>query len=102
MPFEATQMPRACVVSDSTTHEVLHTFDRIEDAESYAAALNRWEEAMPRPDGSFRHFVLPPEPTEADLLDILDRMLDPERRADLAIVGIRRTLQERHERLDQS
>jgi hypothetical protein len=51
-------------------------FRSFEEAGLHAAQLNEWLARRPAPDARYRMFVPPPEPTEAALVEMIDRMYD--------------------------
>ena len=74
--YEAFQLPRGNVVVEIPSRKVEATFDTFAEAQLHAAQLNEWLERRPAPDRRYRMFVPPPEPTEARLVELIDRMYD--------------------------
>ena len=94
MRFEAIEFPHGNCVVEKPGDLILAAFASIGEARMYAETLTRWVEARPEPQQFrvYRDFDGPPRPapTEADLLAILDRLEDPERRLDLLEESLRR------------
>lgn len=87
MRFEAAELPRGNVVVEKPGDQILAAFASIGEAQMYAETLTRWIAARPEPHHFrvYRDFEGPPRPapTEFDLLAIIDRLDDPERKLDL-------------------
>ncbi len=76
--FEAWGLPRGNVVIAFPSRRVEAEFDTLEEAHVHAHQLNEWLERRPAPDKRYRMFLPPPEPTEAALFEMIDRMMHPE------------------------
>jgi hypothetical protein len=87
MKFEAIEFPHGNCVVEKPGDLILAAFASPGEARMYAETLNRWIESRPEPHQfrAYRDFDGPPRPapTEYDLLAIIDRLDDPERKLDL-------------------
>ena len=98
MRFEAIEFPHGNCVVEKPGDQILAAFASIAEARMYAETLTRWIESRPEPHEFrvYRDFEGPPRPTptEYDLLSMIDRIYDPERRLDLLEEAIRREVAE--------
>lgn len=76
--YEAYRLPRGNVVVELPSKAVEASFDSFELARTHAHQLNEWLAHHPAPDARYRLFVPPPEPTEAALVETVDRLFDRE------------------------
>lgn len=94
MRFEAIQFPHGNCVIEKPGDQILAAFASIGEAQMYAETLTRWIESRPEPHQFrvYRDFEGPPRPapTDFDLMSIIDRLDDPERRLDLLEDSLRR------------
>lgn len=82
MRYEAFMLPRGNVVVDvEDKHRHIEAeLATMDEARFHAQELNRWLEHKPVPNREFRTFSPPLEPTQADLLTLIDSIYEPERR----------------------
>lgn len=74
--YEAWEYPRGNIVVEVPSRHVEASFARIEEARTHADQLNKWLAARPAPDRRYRLWDIPPEPTEAGIVAIIDRIYD--------------------------
>lgn len=49
-------------------------FETFEEADTHASQLNTWLSRRPTPGARYQRYILPPEPTEAGIIEMLDRL----------------------------
>lgn len=86
--FEAVRFPRGNLVVAFPQRWVEASCTSMEVAEEHAAAMNRWLAAKPEPSlaPALPNFAAPA--TERQLFDLLDRGLEPERKAEALKAGL--------------
>lgn len=76
--YEALRMPRGNIVVEQPSKRVEAQFGSFQEAEVHADQLNKWLAARPASDRRYKLYVVPPEPTEAGLVALIDRIYEPE------------------------
>ncbi len=77
--YTAWSLPRGNVVIEMPSRLVEASFDSFEEAQTHADQLNTWLARRPAQDARYRRYVLPAEPTEAQLVEMLDRLAELDR-----------------------
>lgn len=93
--YEAFELPHGCVVIEMPSRRVEHAFTNLDSAKVYRDQLTTYLARRPSPDHSYRSYVLPAEPTESGLIQLLDRMYSAEDFADRLTVEVLREMLKR-------
>lgn len=93
--YEAFELPHGCVVVEMPSRRVEHVFMNLDSAQAYRDQLTTYLARRPSPDHSYRSYVLPAEPTESGLIQLLDRMYSAEDFADRLTVEVLREMLKR-------